>query len=159
MTIFLRFNVCIHMPCETKKIHETEYVCACVCMESIHRKNIVISDSNTVSCCPGLVTEAESNPASGASTRDSLPTGLIHLITCPLLKRLPRNSLNRDALLIRCDDIIPAVNVAYFFPFFQKTITTLVGRFKGENPCWLWSRRRSLDVTEIISSLFPGKRA
>lgn len=35
----------------------------------------------------------------------------------------------------------------------------LVGCFKGENPRWLWSRRTSLDVTEIISSLFPGKCA
>lgn len=91
---------------------------------------------------------------------DSQPTGLIHLITCPLFERLPPNTLNREALLILCDDIIPAVNVAYFSFFGKKKIKIPIRLLKKKKiPAGSGAGRMGLDVTEIISSLFPGKRA
>lgn len=91
---------------------------------------------------------------------DSQPTGLIHLITCPLFERLPPNTLNREALLILCDDIIPAVNVAYFSFFGKKKKIKIPIRLlkKKKIPAGSGAGRMGLDVTEIISSLFPGKR-
>lgn len=57
-----------------------------------------------------------------------------------------------------CDDIIPAVNVAYF-SFFGKKIKIPIRLLKKKKiPAGSGAGRMGLDVTEIISSLFPGKR-